>query len=344
MIASDRGRVTLRTVAKALGLSVTTVSRALKDGSDVNADTIDRVKSAAAAMGYRPNLGGVNLRTGKSQAIGMVVRFERQGELNILTASLLEGVSSAMKAKGYRTILVPQLQADDPLEVVQELVGEGSVDGVLITHTRPQDDRVKYLLEVGMPFVTFGRTELLSTHAHVDLDHEAIGAKAALLLLDAGHSAPLLFAPSSQYTYSLQFVKGWTKSFNARHLTVPDHLIHFSATTPNSGLELVKTILRWHPEATGAFVASDEAGVGFVAGMRQAGREIGRDFGLLTYGGSNLHDFLSPPTSAFYYSNYLIGEQLAALLERAMAGEKLAGLNTIVDAEFVDHRSHLISR
>jgi len=63
----------------------------------------------------------------------------------------------------------------------------------------------------------------------------------------------------------------------------------------------------------------------------------------LTYGGSNLHDFLSPPTSAFYYSNYLIGEQLAGLLERAMAGEKLEHLSTILEAEFVDHSSHLMS-
>lgn len=115
-------RVTLRTLANVLGLSVTTVSRALKDGPDVNAETIDRVKKAAATHGYRPNLGGVNLRTGKSLAVGMVVRFERQGELNILTASLLEGVSTTLKAKGYRTILVPQLPDDDPLEVVQELV------------------------------------------------------------------------------------------------------------------------------------------------------------------------------------------------------------------------------
>jgi LacI family transcriptional regulator, galactose operon repressor len=338
------GRVTLRTLAKTLGLSATTVSRALKGASDVNADTIERVRATAVKLGYRPNLGGVNLRTGKSQAVGVVVRFERQGDLNILTASLLEGVSSTLRSNGYRTILVPQLPGDDPLEVVQELVREGSVDGVIITHTRPQDDRVKFLLEAGMPFVTFGRTELLSAHANVDLDHEVIGAEAARLLLDAGHAAPLLFAPSSQYTYSLQFVKGWTKTFNARHLSVPDDLIHFSATTPNSGVDIARTILRWHPNATGAFVASDEAGLGFVAEMQSAGRRIGRDFGLLTYGGSNLHDFVSPPMSAFYYSNYLIGEKLAGLLHKAMNAHRLADLHDIVLADFIDHQSHLLRR
>jgi LacI family transcriptional regulator len=335
-------RVTLRTVAQSLGLSVTTVSRALKEGPEVNADTIATVKAAAAALGYRPNLGGVNLRTGKTNAIGIVLPFERQGEMNIVVASLVEGVVRQMKTAGYRTILVPQLQADDPLQVVRDLVGEGSVDGVILTHTRPQDDRVRYLLEARVPFVTFGRTELPSAHPSLDIDHEAIGAEAARILLDAGHQAPLLVAPSSQFTYSLQFVKGWGRTFAARQLSVPDALIHFTATTPNSGRDLAKNLLVWHPEATAAFVASEEAALGFVAGLHQSGRQVGRDFGLLTYGGTDLHDFLNPPVSAFYRSNIDIGERLAELLTRAMAGEAPQQLTALVTADFVDHGSLLL--
>ena len=244
-------QVTLRTVAASLGLSVTTVSRALKEGPEVNRATIERVKAAARSLGYRPNLGGLNLRTGKTHAIGIVLPFERQGEMNIVVSSLVEGVSRCMKAIGYRTIAVPQLQADDPLTAVRDLVEEGSVDGVIITHTRPQDDRVKYLLEAGMPFVTFGRTELLSIHPSLDIDHEIIGADAARLLLDAGHRSPLLIAPSSQFTYSLQFVKGWSKTFTSRNLTVPDNFIHFTATTPDSGQELARKIVDWHPGSDG---------------------------------------------------------------------------------------------
>lgn len=332
-------RVTLRTVATTLGLSVTTVSRALKEGPEVNRETIELVKKVAGELGYRPNLGGLNLRTGKTHAIGIVLPFERQGEMNIVVASVVEGVSRSMKGLGYRTTVVPQLQADDPLATVRDLVEEGSVDGVIITHTRPQDDRVKYLLEVGMPFVTFGRTELLSKHPSVDLDHETIGAEAARLLLDAGHDAPLLIAPSSQFTYSLQFVKGWTKTFTARNLSVPDTLIHFAATTPNSGQEIAKNIASWHPDATGAFVASEEAALGFLAGLRMKGRQAGRDFALVTYGGTTLHDFFNPPLSSYYYSNYLIGERLASLLHRSMAGEDFSKLSELVQAEFVDHGS-----
>lgn len=341
---AKKRRATLRTVAQHLGLSVTTVSRALKDGPEVNRRTIERVKRAAELLQYRPNAGGVSLRTGRSQSIAMIVSFERLNQLNLLTTSLLSGISTAMKARGFRTGIVPHVQHDDPLDIIQELVRDGSVDGVIITHTRPQDNRVKYLLEVGMPFVTFGRTELLSAHPYVDLDHEHIGAEAARLLLDNGHPAPLLFAPSSQFSYSLQFVKGWTKTFNSRNLTVPDELIHFSATTPQSGVEMANEVLRNHPGATGAFVASDEAALGFITAMHQAGRRIGYDLGLITYGGSQLHDYLNPPTSAFHYSHYRIADMLADGLARAIDGEDYARLRTVVQAGFVDHGSHFVHR
>jgi LacI family transcriptional regulator len=332
-------RVTLRTVATKLGLSVTTVSRALKEGPEVNRETIELVKKAAGELGYRPNLGGLNLRTGKTNAVGIVLPFEREGEMNIVVASLVEGLSRTLKGFGYRTTVVPQLQADDPLSTVRDLVEEGSVDGVVITHTRPQDDRVKYLLERRTPFATFGRTELLSPHPSIDIDHEAIGEQAACCLLDAGHRSPLLIAPSSQFTYSLQFVKGWTKEFNRRNLNVPDGLIHFSATTPDQGRELARNAVAWHPEATGAFIASEEAALGFLAGLRLVGRDVPRDFGILTYGGSMLHDFFNPPISTFYFSNYVIGQRLADLLLRAIGGDDSATLREIVQAEFFDHGS-----
>jgi len=335
-------RVTLRNLADKLGLSITTVSRALKDGPEVNAETVALVKAMASAAGYRPNLGGLNLRTGKAGAIGVVLPFERQGEMNIVVASLVEGVVRHMKANGYRTILVPQLETDDPQQVVSDLVGEGAVDGIILTHTRPDDARVRYLLDWHMPVVTFGRTDLPIPHASLDLDHQSIGRRAALLLIDAGHPAPLLVAPASEFTYSRHFVDGWRSGFAERGLVVPDRHIHHTATTPDSGRGLARALLGLHPGATAAFVASEEAALGFVAGLALAGRAVGRDFALVTYGGTDLHDFLVPPISAFHFPNIEIGGRLAELLLQAMAGAAPDELFATLDARFSDHGSQFL--
>ena len=73
-----RSRTNLKTVANALGLSVTTVSRALKDGPEVRPETIQRVKSAAEQLGYVPNQGGLILRTGRSYTIALILSPEPQ--------------------------------------------------------------------------------------------------------------------------------------------------------------------------------------------------------------------------------------------------------------------------
>jgi LacI family transcriptional regulator len=244
-----------------------------------------------------------------------------------------------MRERGYRTTVAPQFPNDDRLSTVRNLVEEGTVDGIILTHTTPQDERVRYLLEVAMPFATFGRTELLSRHPSIDIDHEEIGAAAAARLLDAGHEAPLLVAPSSQFTYSLQFLKGWTGEFNRRNLPVPDERMVFTATTPDSGKKIATETLARHPQVTSAFVASDEAALGFVAGLAGLGRKVGQDFSVLTYSGSQLYGFYNPPLSTYYFPNFVIGQRLGDLLYRSILGEKASDLTEVVRASFVERGS-----
>jgi LacI family transcriptional regulator len=339
-----RGRVTLRTLATQLGLSVTTVSRALKKGPEVNLATIEKVESAAKTMGYRPHLGGINLRTGRSHAIGVFLPLDRAGEINNFISSLIEGVSAYLKTVSYKTMVVPILRDDDHLASLKDIVEEQSVDGIILKSTTPQDERVKYLLEIGFPFVTYGRTELFTPHPHFDIDHEAIGASAANILLDAGHHAPVLIAPPANLTYSLQFTRGWRQAFASRRLECAESTILFAALTPNSGQEIVRELFAKNPQATAAFIASEEAALGFLAGLREAGREVYRDFSLITYGGSQLHRFLNPPISAFIYSHFYTGERLAEFLARSIAGESPEKLRQVDQAEFIDLRSQFLER
>ena len=128
------------------------------------------------------------------------------------------------------------------MDAVKELVRARSVDGVILKNTKPQDERVKFLLESGLPFVAFGRTELLSDHAFFDIDHESVGARAAKLLFDAGHYAPLIIAPPRDLTYSRLFLKGWREAHAASSHPFDESKVIFSAVTPNSGLEIAKDI------------------------------------------------------------------------------------------------------
>jgi LacI family transcriptional regulator len=336
-------KVTLRTVADKLGLSVTTVSRALKEGPEVHKETRAKVASLASAMGYRPHRAGLNLRTGRAHAIGLFLPLERFGEINNLASSLVEGVSAYLSTVGYRTVVVPVTKGADALGLITDLVRERSVDGIILKNTTPQDERVKYLLEVGFPFITFGRTELFTPHPHFDVDHGAIGAEAARLLFASGHEAPVLIAPPRNFTFSQQFVRGWRAAHleAGRNGSAEDVL--FSATTPNGGRETVELLLGRRPSLTGAFVASEETALGAASALSAAGRRIGRDFGLITYGGTQLHRFITPPLTAFVRPHFKTGEALAELLFAAIGGADPADLQRVVKAEMIDYGSHRLA-
>ncbi len=335
------GRVTLRTVAGHLGLSITTVSRALKRGSDVKGETVAKVEAAARSLGYRPHLGGITLRTGRTHAIGIILPLGGEGDVNKFVASLIEGVSAFAKTVGYRTAVVPLLRGDDPISALKDLVEEQSVDGIILTNTTPQDERVKFLLQSGTPFVTFGRTELFSAHAYVDVDHELIGATAGGMLLDSGHAAPVLVAPPAELTYSKQFQRGWQQAHAARGRSPSDHSIICAANTANSGREVAVKILETSPVTSAAFIANDDAAMGFLSGLWQSGRRVPQDFGIITYGGTRMHSFMSPPLSAFIFPHFDTGQRLAMFLIRLIGGESADMLREVSVAEFIDLGSHL---
>jgi LacI family transcriptional regulator len=123
---------------------------------------------------------------------------------------------------------------------------------------------------------------------------------------------------------------------------VPDELIHFTPTTPDRGRELALNFFSRHPSATAAFIASEEVALGFLAGMQRTGRRAVRDFAIITYGGSSLHDFFDPPLSSYNYPNFIIGQKITELLLRSMAGEAPSSLVELVHAEFRDRGSQFV--
>jgi LacI family transcriptional regulator len=163
-------------------------------------------------------------------------------------------------------------------------------------------------------------------------------------LLDAGHTNPVLIAPPADQTYSLQFSKGWRQAHASRRLKCAENTILFAALTPNSGQEIVGELFAKNPAATAAFIASEEAALGFVAGLREMGRAVYRDFSLITYGGSQLHRFLNPPISAFIYSHFYTGERLAEFLIRSIGGEGPEHLQQVDQAEFIDFGSQFLEQ
>ena len=126
--------VTLKTIAEYTGLSVTTVSRALKDGDDVKQPTIDKVKAAAKKLGYAPNLQGLSLKTGINYNLVAVLPMLKSGDIvgDVGSLPLISGLTSGLVGTPYNLSVVPMLPGQDPLEPVKYAVERRLAGGIII--------------------------------------------------------------------------------------------------------------------------------------------------------------------------------------------------------------------
>ncbi|PYE82449.1 substrate-binding domain-containing protein [Pseudoroseicyclus aestuarii] len=324
---ADQERPTLRTIAEATGLSLSTVSLALRDGDRLKADTRRRVIEAARRLGYVPDLAGVRLRTGRSNTIGLILdgREESLG----FSRMLMQGISGAVRAKGMALNVFPQFERSETLPLIGSLLRDQTVEGLILTHTEPQDDRVKLLLENGLPFVTHGRTELYTPHAFHDFDTAAFMQTAVRLLAERG-ARRLLAVLSDNRTFNHHQAR---RSFldSAAQLGLEAEV---QEDQPEGGdhvgrLRLLGRSIAGQGRTDAVICDSELAGISIASGLREAGCRIGADLQVASKQTSQLLPALFPEVLCLREDVPASGAELARLLFARLGDEPATKLQTL---------------
>lgn len=176
----------LKDLASELGLSLTTVSRALNDYPEVSAHTRMRVKRAAERLGYRPNVIARGLAVGEVGIIAVVVPKDAASYFDPDTTEFLAGFVEVMATVG-RDILLVQASQDESLEVCRSIIESRRADAIVICYPAPVDKSVRFLADANFPFVVFGRSRTPVAHTWVDIDHREAAFRSAAFLFESGH-------------------------------------------------------------------------------------------------------------------------------------------------------------
>lgn len=206
---SEKNRPTLKTIAEATGLAVTTVSRALSGAPEIALKTRQRVAAVAEEMGYTPDRAAQRLRTGKTKVITLMLspHPESLGFGN----SLMIGLGRALEGSGYHLNITPCLNKSDELSPIKDNVRNHLSDGIIFTRTEPFDDRIRYLLDVNHPFITYGRSEFSEPHNFVDYDYERFAYQAVKQLAHKSCRKIGLILPPSNLMNSQLLRTGFMK-------------------------------------------------------------------------------------------------------------------------------------
>lgn len=295
-------RANLKTLADHLGLSVTTVSRALKDGPEVRPETIARVKEAAATFGYVPNIGGVHLRTGRTMKICSILYAPEVGDYGDPGfLAQVESLSKGLETSLYNLIVLAQTEGQGPLDPVRKTFEQRLADAVIFSRTTPQDPRAKYCLEHEFPFVSFGRTELLTPHAFIDHDDEGAVFDAVTALAREGHTRIALLNPTGNLTYLGFRTQGYRRALREAGLPFEPSLLRTATLSVRGNREALKHLLAEDPSVTAFVCANQMSVVGALEGILESGRDTVRD-GLRVVGfGGMPFRMLSEQKVVYYY-------------------------------------------
>lgn len=274
----------LRDLALELGLSQTTVSRALNGYPEVAEATRHRVCDAARRHNYRPNTRAKALATGRAMAIGHVIPLAVQTELvNPVFADFIAGASETYMRNGY-DIVLSLTENDDEAHVYLDMAAKRVVDGVIVHSPTANDPRIALLKEVGLPFVVHGRaTALPDDYSYIDVNNKRAFQRGTEFLIDLGHRRIALINGRESLGFATRRKVGFIAGLEARGLAPDPALMLSDDMTEGYGHAAMHTLLSLENPPTACLCSSAIIALGMRRAADEAGLRLGQDFSLITY-------------------------------------------------------------
>jgi LacI family transcriptional regulator len=313
-------------LARDLGLSISTVSRALNGYSDVSPATKQRILKRAREIGYRPNPGARRLKSGKTSLVGVILPSAGDGVrffLDSVASSLLGGVEVELENAGYSLIATMQTRHDPVREAAlyENFIKGGWVDALIMVRTRVNDARIELARRAHIPFVAYGRTETTEPYAWVDTDNEKAFYLATVRQVDFGHRRIALLNGPLEYTFARLREKGYSRAL-AKHRLASDPLLMLNGDlSETSGYALCRSLLVSEQPPTAIVCATDAMAIGAIAACRERGIEVGKQMSIVGYGNSSASSFCDPPLTTIDHAVFENGRHIGQSLLRLLRGE-----------------------
>ena len=273
----------LKQLSEMLGLSQTTVSRALNGYPEVNEATRERVLQAVQETGYRPNKAAQRLATGKAGSIGLVMPTAPGHYSDVHFGEFLTGLGEEAVRHDFHFVIMPS-DPDDEVAALRRLAISGNVDALFVAYMRGHDPRLPLLKSLSMPFLVHGRsfgTE--PDYPYLDIDNEGAFYDATRLLLQLGHTRFGLLNGPEHLDFAIRRRNGVVSALGERGLTLPEDCISHMSMTDEHGQFAMERFLQLPERPTAILCSSTVLALGAIRAVTQAGLKLGEDISLIAH-------------------------------------------------------------
>jgi LacI family transcriptional regulator len=327
-----RRYVSIKEVAARAGVSFQTAGKVLNGGDvRVSAGTEERILSAAAELGYRPNTIARSLVQRATTTIGLVA--SDASDVAIAQASV--AAEQAARKNGH-CVLIGHLAAGgaDGADIVRALI-ERRVDGIVAAAPEVEEDTEvadllrRYVPSVSLQAVPGGGVPTVGSN------HRETGRLAAGHLLGLGHTSIGTVTGLFRRRVTRSRLHGHEDALRDAGLEPSEDLVAEGDWTPRGGATATRLLLERSPELTAIFVHSDVMAIGVLSALWRAGRRVPADVAVVSCDDISFAEFLTPPLSTVRVPLAETGRQAVELLLRSIAGEPVPERTPLLPVELV---------
>jgi LacI family transcriptional regulator len=305
---------TLKEIANQLGISITTVSKALKGYADVSAATKKAVVELAHKMHYTPNSFAVNLRTKESKTIGLIIPTL----VHDFFSTVIQGILEEADKRDYLVII---LQSNEKLEFEKkqiDLLLNKRVDGILmsLSNETGEFEHLKSIIAHGTPLVLFDKIAKLVNCSKVTIDDRKASYDAVCYLIKKGYRKIAHFRGSYMPQNSIDRFLGYKKALDDSNIIYDPSLVFLCENNSDydDGYENAKKVIAQHPDIDAIFAVTDLVAVGIIKYFNEIGISIPSQIAVLGFSNWLMSSVITPKLSTVDQPGFEIGKQAAAIL------------------------------
>ncbi len=313
--------ITLKDIAEILGVSVTTVSKALKDYPDVSKKTKRLVKETAQTLNYKPNAFAVNLRTSESKTIGIII----PEVVHHFFSSVLKGIIAQAEKKGYLVII---LQSNESFELEKkqiDLLLSKRVDGILISlaNSTIHFDHINDIINSDTPLVLFDKIAKVVQCSKVIINDRKAAYTATTHLITSGCKKIAHFRGPLLPQNSIDRFLGYKNALLDHGMTYDPSLVYIlNDMSFEEGVQFAKKLLKDHNDVDGIFINTDLVAIGAISEFNNQGIDIPNDISIVGFSNWFMSSVISPTLTTIDQPGYKMGKVAFKLLYKEIKQKK----------------------
>lgn len=310
----SRRQITLADLAKELGISTATVSRALKDYPDISPETKKKVLELARTMNYRPNSLAAGLRKRESRIIGVII----PSIVDHFFSSVIKGIMEVAYDAGYRVMLCQSDESYEKEVADAHALFDSRVDGILVSvaHGTEHYEHFVDFQETGIPIVFFDKVPAnMDTASKVIVDDYEGAFRLVEHMIQQGFGPVAHFRGPMIASTSRSRYQGYADAMKAHHLEPDESLIYACQDiTLEEGHAHALELIRRRPDCRGIFAVTDTVALGAMTGIKEAGLRIPADMAIAGFSDWKISAIVDPPLTTVAQPGLEMGRRATELL------------------------------